>query len=78
LIKSSRNLAGFCAEFAAYSAPRRVLAHPRNISPTMSNRCRLPAQQYSFVFSKGQDDLADMRARFHADMGGCGVGERKG
>jgi hypothetical protein len=78
LIKSSRNLAGFCAEFAAYSAPRRVLAHPRNISPTMSNRCRLPAQQYSFVFSKGQDDLADVLARLHASVGFGGFAQREG
>src|SRR6476661_4949184 len=58
--------------------PRRVLAHPRDIPLIMSNRCGSPAQQYSFVFSKGQDDLADVLARLHASVGFGGFAQREG
>ena len=67
-------LAGFCAELAAQWAKAARYGQCR----TMSTGNGATAQGFSFVISKGQDDLPDVLAAVHPRMRGGGLAQRKG
>src|SRR5208283_4069960 len=66
-------LAGFAPNSRPGVMPAPIALGPR----TMSSRWAARAQGFSRVFSKGQDNLADMLAAFHAGMGGGSLAQRK-